>query len=130
MALDAAGSGLLVAFPCSPGCPGPGESSGDLLHLVIAGVAYLGHLSAPFLARRELEEGGAYEWLRRLGLVIGVPALAVFAVWALGLADGYGGLAQRGFTMLVDVWIVALAVAVIRLGLRGGQSHGPHDGSV
>ncbi|MDX1621506.1 MAG: DUF998 domain-containing protein [Nitriliruptorales bacterium] len=130
LALDAAGAGLLVAFPCSAGCPGPAESSADLWHLAIAGVAYLGHLSAPLLAQAELEAGGAHEWLRRLGMALGIPALVIFGVWALGLTGGYGGLAQRLFTMLVDVWIVALAIAVVRLGLLRRQSQGPQEGSV
>ena len=116
--LDAVGTAVIVAFPCSPGCPGPGESTTDLLHIVVAGIAYLGHLSAPLLAAREVDADGAWAWLGRLGLVLGIPALLVFGAWVLGLTGTAGGLGQRTFTILVDVWIVSAGVAVARAGLR------------
>lgn len=118
LTVDAVGAGSLVLFPCSNGCPGPSASTGDLLHLLVAGVAYVGHLAAPLLATYELQPEGAYAWLRRLAFVLGIPALIVFGVWATGVTGAYGGLAQRVFTMLVDVWIVALALVVVRTGLR------------
>lgn len=112
--VDAGGTGLLLTVPCSPGCPGPGASTTDLLHLLVAAVAYAGHIGAPLIAWWELGRAGRRGGpLRGLAAVTGTVGLVGLIAWQAGLAAPYDGLLQRVFTMTVDVWFVAAGVALL-----------------
>lgn len=108
--LDAVGTLAILVFPCTAGCPGPAETSGDLWHSVLAGVAYTGHLAAPLLVARHLRRYPRWAGLRAASWGLGLLAVGVFVVWLVGLAGAYGGLAQRAFTLVSDVWLVTAAL--------------------
>ena len=103
---------LVVAAPCSPGCPGTGTAFNDTAHTVTAGVAYVTLVLAPL----------AFAWrLRRVapGLaaasgVIGGLAVAGFAVRYLGVIPQGQGFQQRLFNTIADVWYLVVAVRLVR----------------
>lgn len=108
--LDAVATLAILAFPCTVGCPGPGAGSGDLWHSVIAGLAYTGHLGAPLLVARHLRRHAHWAGLRAASWALGLVAVGLFAFWLVGLAGEYGGLLQRAFTIVSDLWFVTAGV--------------------
>lgn len=104
--VDALGTLAILAFPCSAGCPGPGNGTVDLAHSVMAGVAYAGHLGAPLLVARHLRGYAHWGGLRMASWGLGAVAVGLFVYWLVGLAGAHGGIAQRAFTITSDVWFV------------------------
>lgn len=120
--LDAVGTLAILVFPCTVGCPGPAGGSGDLLHTVTAGLAYLGHLGAPLLVARHLGRHPHWAGLRAASWGLGLVAVGMFAFWAVGFAGAYGGLAQRAFTVTSDVWFATAAVWLLVRARRTTRS--------
>lgn len=108
---------LVVAFPCSPGCPGAGASPTDTMHTLVAATGYLALILAPLAMaiRVRHHDPGLAAW----SMLLGGVALAGFVLRALGVAEGLAGLQQRTFNTVADAWYVMVAVVLIRQARRG-----------
>lgn len=103
---------LVVAAPCSPGCPGTGTAWNDTAHTLTAGIGYLSLTLAPL----------AFAWrLRRVAprlstwsVTIGSVALLAFLVRYLGIVEAWPGFQQRLFNTLADLWYFVVAVRLLR----------------
>ena len=85
--------------------------SGDAVHGVFAGLGYATLVLLPLLAASPLARTGRHRW-SRASVVIGLLAGICLAATALGPAHG---LWQRLGLTLVDAWVVATAIAFLRL---------------
>lgn len=101
----------VVAFPCTQGCPGFGTTTTDTWHVVFAATAYLSLMLAPVAMGVRLRPH--LPGLARWSLLLGGAALVGFAVRNAGL-DAYGGLQQRVFNTIADVWYLVAATAILR----------------
>lgn len=110
-----AGIGTLgvMAAPCQPGCPGAGTSATDTWHTVAAGVGYTALATAPLAVAWRLRHDRP-SWA---GWSAGLGGLAVllFVVYLLDLVAAAGGLQQRLFNTVADVWYAVAAVWVLHL---------------
>lgn len=114
---------LVVAVPCTAGCPGVGASRTDTLHAIVAGGGYLALLLTPLLAAVRVR--GHAPRLAGWSAVIGGVALAGFLVRNLGVV-AVPGLQQRIFNTLGDAWyLLAAAVLVRRAWAARGRPRGP-----
>lgn len=111
-AVSGAATVLIVAFPCSPGCPGLGATTTDTGHVLLAVIGYGALVAAPILFARRLR--GHDDRLARASLVLGAVAALGLAARSLGLAPGLAGLQQRVYNTVADAWYVLAAVTVIR----------------
>lgn len=102
----------VVAFPCTPGCPGAGASFTDTMHVVTAGSGYVALMLAPVAVARRVRDD--LPWLARWGVVLGGGALLLFAVRSVGLTPALPGLQQRVFNTAADLWYVLAATALVR----------------
>ena len=102
VALAVAGAGSLgvAAFPCTEGCPGPGEVT-DTGHFIAAGVHYIGFVAAPVLASRK-------------GAAVAVSTVAALALGLHVAGLGPNGLMQRVGLTTLDAWLVVAAVEKLR----------------
>jgi len=102
----------VVAFPCSAGCPGMGETLTDTGHVVTATVGYLALILAPLAigwrVRQDLPGFAAASW------IIGGLALALLLVRTAGFAPDLSGLQQRVFNTIADAWYLVAAVVLVR----------------
>lgn len=107
---------LVALAPCTQGCPGYGSSPTDTAHTLVAGAGYLALLIAPLLTavRLRVVAPRFAAW----SVVFGVVALSGFAARYLGVLDSYGGLQQRVFNTVADVWLLLVAVWLLRRGRR------------
>ena len=103
---------LIVAFPCTAGCPGAGTSFTDTMHVVVAGTGYLSLLLAPLLVAWRVRDHDRS--LAVWSVVLGGVALAGFVIRNLGVADGLAGLQQRVFNTTADLWYVVAAIWLLR----------------
>ncbi len=101
----------VIAFPCTDGCPGAGTTFTDTMHSVTAGIGYLGLIFVPILAGWHLRSRD--QRFSRVSLAIGLVGLAGFLVRYLAV-DAFGGLQQRSFNTLIDVWYVLAAAYIVR----------------
>lgn len=103
---------LVVAFPCTAGCPGVGTTTTDTMHVVVAGSGYVALMLAPLAiawrVRAHLPGLAAAGWL------LGGGALALFLARTAGFAPSASGLQQRIFNTVADAWYVVAAVVVVR----------------
>lgn len=108
MGLAGAAALGIVAFPCSPGCPGPGLATDDG-HVLAAGTNYasfaLAALSTTVTFRRRHEAATGYLALSLSLALVGAAGLAAQAVGA-----PHDGLLQRVGLTSLDVWMVATAL--------------------
>lgn len=111
-AIAGVATALIVAFPCTHGCPGWGTSFTDTMHTVVAGTGYAGLVAAPLFFALRLR--GHDDRLAAVSLVLGAVASAGFVLRALGVADATSGIQQRVFNTAADAWYVVAAVAVLR----------------
>jgi hypothetical membrane protein len=102
---------LVVAVPCTHGCPGAGTTTNDTFHVLAAGAGYLALVLAPLLVavRVRADAPSLAHW----SLLLGGVALLGLAVRNLG-PDVVGGLQQRTFNTVADAWYVLAAVYLIR----------------
>jgi hypothetical protein len=105
----ALGTVLVTFVPCTAGCPGVGASTTDTLHTVIAGVGYLGLITAPLAWAWRLRDTGERR-LVVLGVVLGGLATVGFLVRNVLGVDVLGGLQQRVFNTAADAWFVVAAL--------------------
>ncbi|WP_341250032.1 DUF998 domain-containing protein [Euzebya pacifica] len=119
-----AGAGV---FPCSAGCPGPGSSFTDNGHSVVATVGYIALMACPLLSGRAAIHAGA----RRFGwtsVALGAVGVLGMTAWVLGLAgDAHGGLLQRGFNTVADVWWVMAGVVLLTGTASARNTRTPKD---
>jgi hypothetical membrane protein len=99
------------------------SSTGDTVHGVFAGAGYATLALTPLLAAGPLRHAGRSAWAR-LSIAIGVGAgISLLATTATNL----DGLFQRLGLTVVDIWIVATAVEILRgrltASLSGRRSH-------
>ena len=100
LALAGVGSMGVAAYPCTEGCPGPGELT-DTGHFLAAGLHYVAFTATPLLASRS----------RPARLAAAVAAVAL-GMHAIGI--GPNGLLQRVGLTTLDAWLVAAAVKELR----------------
>jgi len=99
------------------------SSTGDTVHGVFAGAGYVTLALTPLLAAGPFRHAGRSAWAR-LSIAIGAGAgISLLATTATDL----DGLFQRLGLTLVDIWIVATAVEILRgrltASLPGRRSH-------
>ncbi len=111
-AISGATTALVVAVPCSSGCPGFGASLTDTLHVVVAGTSYATLVATPLLVARRIR--GHNDRFARVSLVLGGFALLGFVVRNLGIGDPIGGLQQRVFNTTADLWYVLAAIVLVQ----------------
>lgn len=111
---------LVVAFPCTAGCPGFGASTTDTMHVVVAGGGYLSLLVTPVLVGLRVREHTPV--FARWSLALGGLALVGFATRNLGL-EALPGLQQRTFNTIADVWYVVAGVVLLVRVRRHGAGH-------
>lgn len=114
-----------AVFPCSPGCPGPGSTPTDTGHSVVATVGYLALMATPLLTARATWRRPGWHPVALASAAAGVLGTLGMVAWALGLGGDAGGLLQRGFNTLVDVWWVAAGVLLVRRGTGRGTATAP-----
>lgn len=105
-------TGLIVAFPCTAGCPGLGTTWTDTGHGILATVGYGLLVLAPLLVGWRVRA-----WLPRLAtwsFLLGGAAAAVFLANRVGLLGLDAGAAQRVFNTTADAWYVVAAVWLLR----------------
>jgi hypothetical protein len=120
-----AGVGTLgpLLAPCSPGCPGFGETATDTWHVIAAGAGYSGLAAAPL----------AFGWrLRYLAptlatwsFLIGGASVTLFLIHVSGLVSTATGLQQRVFNTVADGWYVLIALWLLRRDRRREPLVGP-----
>lgn len=103
---------LVVAFPCTDGCPGFGTSFTDTMHVIVAGTGYAALVIAPLLFARRLR--GHDDRLARISLLLGGLAAVGFLLRTVGFAPELTGLQQRVFNTLADLWYVVAAFEIVR----------------
>ncbi|MCC5947418.1 MAG: DUF998 domain-containing protein [Nitriliruptoraceae bacterium] len=118
---------LVVAAPCSPGCPGTGASGIDLAHTFVAGTGYLSLALAPLVLAWRLRPHWALG--AAVSAAIGGASLVGFAVRYLDVVTAVPGLQQRAVNTLADVWYLLAAVWILRVTRvasvsRGGTGRG------
>ncbi len=101
----------VVLWPCTAGCPGMTTTFTDTMHVLVAGSGYVGLVTAPIAFGFRMR--GHAPTLARWSIALGVIALLGFIVRNAGV-DTYGGLQQRIFNTVADVWIAVIAAAVLR----------------
>jgi hypothetical protein len=111
---------LVVAAPCSAGCPGTGTAWNDTAHTITAGVGYLALVLAPLAFAWRLRH--VAPGLSAGSLAIGGVALAAFAIRYLGVIPQWPGFQQRVFNTLADLWYLVAAVWLLRTGPRGRRA--------
>lgn len=106
------GTVAVAFFPCTDGCPGVGTTFTDTMHTVLAGIGYVGLITAPLAFAWRLRTT-AWRDLALAGLVLGGVATVGFLARNLGV-DALGGLQQRIFNTAADAWYVVAAVVALR----------------
>jgi hypothetical protein len=103
---------LVVAAPCSPGCPGTGTAVNDTAHTITAGVGYVSLVLAPlaFAWRLRAVAPRLATWSAALGGL----ALTGFVVRYLGVVPVWPGAQQRLFNTVADLWYLVVAVHLLR----------------
>lgn len=103
---------LVLASPCSPGCPGMGAAWNDAAHTLTGTVVYvtLGLAPLAFAWRLRRLAPGLAAWSLAMG---GVAALG-FAVRYLGVLPGPKGLQQRVYHVVADLWYLLFAIQLLR----------------
>ncbi|MDQ3954657.1 MAG: DUF998 domain-containing protein [Actinomycetota bacterium] len=111
-ALAAAGLTSLgvAAFPCTEGCPGPGEFT-DTAHGVVAGAHYFSFALAAVLSAWEAGKLGRVRYARWSRLAAGAGGVFLL-LHVTGL--GPNGLFQRLGLTTLDAWLAGSALSALR----------------
>lgn len=109
----------VVAFPCTSGCPGFGTTFTDTWHVLTAGTGYTALILAPLLFGYRLRDH--LPGFARVSFVLGGLALVGFLFRNLAGVDALGGLQQRTFNTIADLWYLAAGVVILR---RAGEGPG------
>lgn len=112
LAVGALGFVGAALFPCSPGCD-PGTSASHFM----GGAIGVGLLLAPFAFWLTLRKDSRWQGYDTYSLVTGVLVLALFTVGFSGMTRPWDGLGQRVWTGILFLWIVVMAVHLLRLSL-------------
>lgn len=107
----------VVAFPCTPGCPGATTSVTDFMHVVTAGSGYVALMTAPLAVGWRVRRH--VPGLALASLVLGGGALVLFLARTVGFAPEYSGLQQRVFNTTADAWYAVAAVVLVRRARSG-----------
>lgn len=102
---------LVVAVPCTEGCPGGAASLTDVLHPIVAGGGYLALMLTPLLIAVRVRHHA--RTFARWSVVIGGVALLGLVVRNAGF-DVLPGLQQRVFNTVADLWFVVAGAHLIR----------------
>jgi hypothetical protein len=103
---------LVVAAPCSPGCPGTGTAWNDTAHTITAGAGYASLVLAPLAFAWRLRR--AAPRLAAWSFALGAVAGAGFVVRYLGVVPAWPGAQQRLFNTVADAWYLLVAVRLLR----------------
>ena len=103
---------LVVAAPCSPGCPGTGTAWNDTAHTITAGVGYVSLVLAPLAFAWRLR--AVAPRLAAWSLALGALALTGFVVRYLGVVPRWPGAQQRLFNTVADLWYLIVAMHLLR----------------
>ncbi len=114
---------MIVAFPCSAGCPGFSTTVTDSMHTVVAGTGYLALIAAPVAIAWRVR--GHDRSFALVSIALAALAAAGFAIHTAGIAPGFVGLEQRIFNTTADAWYVVAAGVVIRRD-TAGRRHPRH----
>ena len=103
---------LVVAAPCSPGCPGIGTAWNDTAHTITAGIGYVSLVLAPLAVAWRLRvvapRLAAWSW------TLGGLAIAGFALRYIGVVPRWLGAQQRLFNTVADLWYLVVAIHLLR----------------
>jgi len=105
-------TGLIVAFPCTAGCPGIGTTWLDTGHSLSATIGYALLLLGPLLIGLRVRV--SLPALARWSFLLGGSAVAVFVLGTTGVSGAGWGLTQRVFNTVADVWYVVAAAWLLR----------------
>jgi hypothetical protein len=100
-------TGLILAFPCTEGCPGVGAGWTDTGHTVVATVGYALLVAGPLLLAGRTR--GRDRTFSAATVIIAGGAAALYGVHLTGLAGWGPGTAQRVFNTVADLWYVFAA---------------------
>ncbi len=117
LAIWAVASGLLAFFPDDP--VGTKTSGAGKVHLVLAGIAFLGVLVGTFVTGRALRSDARFAPVRRA--LLALSWAAVVAILLLGhshlRAHSLGGLYEKLFLGFELAWFAVVAAWIARLEL-------------
>lgn len=117
-ALGYVGSAL---FPCSPGC----DPETSMSH-IRAGAVGIGRFLAPLAFWRSLRKDSRWQGYGSYSLVTGVVVLALyFFAGFSGVTTPWDGLVQRLWKGTLFLWMVVMAIHLLRLSLRAGTGSRP-----
>ena len=98
---------LCAVFEIDAGAAG--ETTAAKVHLAAAFVAFLAGLAAVWLTTFALRDQSPFVWSLAFAIVC---TLAFVVTGAAPQDSSWGGLAQRSFTVLLLLWMAAIAVAL------------------
>lgn len=113
---------LIVAFPCTAGCPGIGASTTDTWHTIVAGTGYATLVLAPVAFGVRMR--GHDDRFAALSITMGLIAGLGFVARSFGVGSELTGLSQRVFNTLADAWYVIAAFVATRYARSPTRSVG------
>lgn len=103
---------LVVAFPCTAGCPGIGTTTTDTWHTIVAGTGYAALVLAPVAFGVRMR--GHDDRFAAVSVAVGLLAGLGFLARSFGVGSELTGLTQRIFNTLADAWYVLAAFVAAR----------------
>jgi len=110
-------------FPCAPGCANPWEigSFTGMMHNVTSYVGYIAILLAMLVISRRLKKDK--DWLNysSFSIVIGLISIGAFLLFSFvlsGFLIPWAGLFQRLRHGIVFLWIIVMAVRLLRISAQ------------
>jgi hypothetical protein len=112
----------VAVSPCDPGCQAVTPSLHHRLHFLLGDLIVMTAVLGPFTLYPRMVKDPAWRSLATATLIL--PGLAWLILEASGVGIP-GALRQRLWLLLLFTWITAVAVRLLRLGVRADQTPAP-----
>jgi hypothetical membrane protein len=109
----------VAVSPCDPGCQAATPSLHHRLHFLLGDLIFLTAVLGPFTLYPRMVKDPAWRSLATATLIL--PGLAWLILEASGVGIS-GALRQRLWLLLLFMWIAIMALRLLRLGARAGQT--------